>query len=145
MVIVRPPVRFAILETRALAALTALAPEISTWRVGGHSLGGVRACAYAAETPERIAGLVLLGSYCDDDISGTALPVLSVGGSADALSTPRDIGEKAHLLPPDATFVQIDGMSHAQFGAYGEQGGDGTATIDDEAARNALAKALIDA
>ncbi|GAB7051427.1 alpha/beta fold hydrolase [Catenuloplanes indicus] len=142
VVIVRPPLRFAILERRTLAEFTALAPEVTRWTVGGHSLGGVRACTYAADEPDRVAGLVLLGSYCNDDISGTTLPVLSVGGSRDGFSTPQDIRDAARLLPADATFVEVEGMNHAQFGAYGDQDGDGTATIDDEAARAAVIAAF---
>ncbi|MDR7326934.1 MULTISPECIES: alpha/beta hydrolase [Catenuloplanes] len=142
VIIVRPPLRFAILERRDLAEFTALAPEVTRWGVGGHSLGGVRACTYAANEPGRVAGLLLLGSYCNDDLSGTALPVLSIGGSRDGFSTPEDIREAAHLLPAGATFVEIEGMNHSQFGAYGDQDGDGTATIDDEAARAALIKAI---
>lgn len=142
VVIVRPPLRFAILERRDLAEFTALAPEVTRWTVGGHSLGGVRACTYAANEPDRVAGLVLLGSYCNDDVSGTTLPVLSIGGSRDGFSTPEDIRDAAHLLPADATFVEIEGMNHSQFGAYGDQPGDNTATIDDEAARTAVTQAF---
>ncbi|MDP9795084.1 pimeloyl-ACP methyl ester carboxylesterase [Catenuloplanes nepalensis] len=142
VIIVRPTFRFAILDTRELSTFTALAPEVTRWAVAGHSLGGVRACEYAADEPNRVTGLLLLGSYCNDDISGSPIPVLSVGGSRDGLSTPQDIQDAAHLLPDDADLVEIEGMNHSQFGAYGDQDGDGTATIDDEAARVALAEAV---
>jgi len=37
------------------------------------------------------------------------------------------------MLPADAEFVEIPGASHASFGDYGPQAGDGTPTIDDPA------------
>lgn len=76
--------------------------------------------------------LVLFASYCAADLSRSGLPVLSVAGSEDGLSTPADIAEAAHLLPQGAEFVEISGASHASFGDYGPQAGDGRASITDE-------------
>ncbi|WP_144831664.1 alpha/beta hydrolase [Kocuria rhizophila] len=39
---------------------SAEAPQVNDWFVGGHSMGGVRACRLAPESE----GLLLLGSYC---------------------------------------------------------------------------------
>lgn len=143
VVIVRPVLGFAIFDWRALSDFTAVAPEISHWAVGGHSLGGVRACGYAESDP-RVDGLVLLGSYCaTNDLSDDSeLPVLSLGGSEDGLSTPEDIERYRAQLPDDATMVQIEGSNHAQFGDYGEQSGDGTATLSDEEARSRIDREL---
>ena len=58
--------------------------------------------------------------------------MLSVAGSEDGLSTPAKISDAAHLLPEDAEFVEIEGASHASFGDYGPQSGDGTPTIGDD-------------
>ncbi|WP_033342655.1 alpha/beta hydrolase [Catenuloplanes japonicus] len=140
VVIARPTLGFAILDRRGMGTFTALAPEVTAWQVGGHSLGGVRACQYAAEEP--VERLVLFGSYCADDLSAENLHVLSIGGEMDGLSTPQDIADNAGKLPTNARFIEIKGMCHAQFGAYGEQSGDGTPTIDDTAARDALISAL---
>jgi pimeloyl-ACP methyl ester carboxylesterase len=87
---------------------------------------------------------VLFGSYCaTTDLSGrTDLPVLSLGGSEDGLSTPDDIERYRDRLPPDAAVVQIEGSNHAQFGAYGDQAGDGTATLTDEEARVEIDRSL---
>lgn len=64
VVIARPLLNFAILETRPLSTWESLAPGVTSWSVGGHSLGGVRACMYAAEPTNEVASLVLFGSYC---------------------------------------------------------------------------------
>jgi hypothetical protein len=104
------------------------------------------AAAHAGGDPEfAVAGLVLWGSYATES-AGLAdrgdLRVLSVTGSEDGLSDPAAIGANRGHLPQDAVTVEIDGMNHAQFGAYGDQSGDGTARIDDAAARQVLAEAV---
>lgn len=140
VVIVRPILNFAILDTRPLSEFEALAPGITHWFVGGHSLGGVKACSYAAH--DDVAGLILFGAYCADDLSAMSLPVLTLAGERDGLSTPAKIAEAAHLLPPDAELVELPGASHAQFGDYGLQPGDGTATASDESVRDAITVAI---
>lgn len=125
VVITKPTLNLAFFDFRPLSDFTALVPDVQDWFVGGHSLGGVRACQLAEDTD----GLVLFGSYCANDLSGTDLPVLSISASEDGLSTPAKIEDAAHLLPADAEFVVIEGGNHAGFGAYGPQAGDGEATI----------------
>ncbi|WP_345803484.1 alpha/beta hydrolase [Microbacterium sp. AZCO] len=129
VVITKPWLNLAFFDLRPLGSFTALAPEIDTWMVGGHSLGGVRSCMLASQAQ----GLVLFGSYCSNDLSTWKdFPVLSIGGSLDALSTPEKIADNRHLLPADAEMAQIDGASHSSFGDYGLQDGDNTPTISDE-------------
>ena len=101
-------------------------------------LGGVRACQVAPETD----GLVLFAAYCANDLSAQDLPVLSLSGSEDELSTPQDIAENRGNLPEAAVMQEIDGASHARFGNYGEQRGDGTAEISDEEMDRELMTAL---
>ncbi|MET0955074.1 MAG: alpha/beta hydrolase [Cryobacterium sp.] len=145
VVITKPTLNLAFFDQRPLAAFTAALPDVDRWFVGGHSLGGVRACMFAqdAESDPEVSGLVLFGSYCasaiDDD-----LPVLSISGSEDGLSTPAKIEDTAGLLPAGTTFVQIEGASHASFGAYGAQPGDGVPTISPAEAEDAITAALSD-
>ena len=124
VVITKPWLNLAFFDLRGLSSFTDLAPGVTTWMVGGHSLGGVRSCQLAADAD----ALVLFASYCATDVSSTDLPVLSLSGSEDGLSTPEKIAEARHLLPADAEMVEIPGASHASFGAYGPQAGDGTPT-----------------
>lgn len=142
VVIVKPVLNFAILEFRGLDSFTSLAPAVDEWYVGGHSLGGVRACQYVEADPDAVAGLVLFGSYCAADLSGTDEPVLSLAGGRDGLSTPAKIEAAAHLLPADAEFVELAGASHAQFGAYGDQPGDGSPSATDAEVRLWITDAL---
>lgn len=138
VVITRPWLNLAFFDLRGLDAFTSAAPDIDDWAVGGHSLGGVRACQLAADAE----ALVLFGSYCAGDVSASDLRVLSISGSEDGLSTPAKIEDARHLLPADAEMVEIDGASHASFGDYGPQAGDGTATISDEAMHAQVAELL---
>lgn len=143
VVIVKPFLNLAILERRPLDAFTDLVPEIDSWAVGGHSMGGVKACSYA-ETGE-VDALVLLASYCSGDAlaDSTDLDVLSVSGTQDGLATPEKIDDSLGDLPASTTVVRIDGASHAQFGDYGDQPGDGTPTISDDEARERITEALV--
>lgn len=140
VVIAKVPLRLAIFETRTLDGFSSLAPDATQWAVGGHSLGGVRACQYAAESPD--IDLVLLASYCADDLSAASLSALSVAGSEDGLSTPDKITAARHLLPSSADMVTVAGANHAAFGAYGPQAGDGTATIPPAQSRVEIDEAL---
>jgi len=127
VVIAKPWLNLAFFDPRPLDAFTGGADGVDSWLVGGHSLGGVRACQLA----ENADGLVLFASYCAADLSGSGLPVLSIAGSADGLSTPEKIAESRAKLPPDAVLVEIPGASHSSFGDYGPQEGDGVPHIDD--------------
>ncbi|EYT58458.1 MULTISPECIES: alpha/beta hydrolase [Microbacterium] len=128
VVITRPWLNLAFFDPRGLDAFTAAVPDVDVWSVGGHSLGGVRACQLAADAD----ALVLFASYCANDLSESGLPVLSLSGSEDGLSTPEKIADARDQLPADADMVEIDGASHASFGDYGPQDGDGTPTISRE-------------
>jgi len=139
---VRPILNFAIFEYRPLADLEVAG--VDTWYVGGHSLGGVKACQYAADPANEVAGLVLFGSYCASDLSDTDLPVLTLAAENDGLSTPSTIADAAGLLPSGNTVVTIPGAVHAQFGDYGVQSGDGTPTATDAEVSRAITAALRD-
>lgn len=138
VVITKPWLNLAFFDPRPLSTFTDLAPEVSTWAVGGHSLGGVRACQLATDAD----ALVLFASYCANDLSASGLPVLSLSGSEDGLSTPQKIADAKGELPADATFVEIPGASHASFGAYGPQPGDGTPTADPAEVDRVIAEEL---
>ncbi|WP_110112207.1 alpha/beta fold hydrolase [Bacillus sp. CGMCC 1.16541] len=106
-------------------------PNVEKWFIGGHSLGGVMAANYAYDNQANIDGVVFLASYPmnKNDFSTTDMPVLSIYGEKDGLTTPGKIKETKILLPKSATFIEIKGGNHAQFGLYGEQKGDKAATI----------------
>lgn len=130
VVITKPTLNLAILDTRPLSDFETHAPGITTWAVAGHSLGGTRACALAPTAGTK--GLLLLGSYCVNDLSSSSVSVLSLGGTRDGLSTPAKIRAHRGELPASARMVEIEGANHARFGHYGVQPGDGVATTSRE-------------
>jgi hypothetical protein len=145
VLIPRMPLNLAIFGQDRAASLMDAYPEIGSWWVGGHSLGGAMAASFAGDQdPGMLEGLVLWGAYATEG-AGVAdrddLTVLSVSGSRDGLSTPADIAERRPLLPEDAIMVEVAGMNHAQFGRYGPQRGDLPATISDEEATSRLLEA----
>ena len=139
VVIPKMPYNLAILGVDRAETARDAAPEIREWYVAGHSLGGVAACRYAAATPAAVEGIILFASYCDRDVSDAELRALSVLGTEDEVLDGEAERRNRELLPAGARIVEIEGMNHAQFGAYGPQRGDGTARIDNEAARNQVA------
>lgn len=145
VVIEKQPLGIAFLSLGALDDARSAAPDVNRWVVGGHSLGGTVAAMQADsdEDPDSpVAGLLLYASYPAGDVSGSLdMPVLSLSADLDGLATPGKIQASQSDLPEDADLQVIAGASHAQFGDYGTQPGDGIPTITDDAARAEIAAA----
>ena len=90
------------------------------------------AASYLTECTEAYEGLILLGSYSTADLSEMDLDVLSIYGSEDQVMNREKYNENIKNLPEDIEEVILDGGCHAYFGMYGEQDGDGTATMTAE-------------
>lgn len=100
----------------------------------GHSLGGVVAAQNAEDILSRgdqLAGLVLLASYPADstDLSQSDLPVLSITADQDKIIKMDRYSEAKNRLPQKTDYQLIQGGNHSGFGLYGQQKGDGQATI----------------
>ncbi len=128
VVIVEMPLNLAVLSPNSADAAIETVPAVDSWYVGGHSLGGAMACRYAAGNADTVEGLVLHGSYCDRDLSQTELRTISVLGTADGVINTARERERRALLPAETTIVELDGVNHAGFGAYGDQLGDNPAS-----------------
>ena len=102
------------------------------WYIGGHSLGGAIAAIYAAEHESLLRGLILLAAFPTKAL-GDSLPLLSVYGTEDGILQMSRYEDGKNLWPADAREAVIEGGNHAQFGNYGAQSGDGTATLSAEA------------
>ena len=105
-------------------------PSIDTWSIAGHSLGGSMAAQFVHDNPDTMEALYLLASYPADgaSLADRELEVMSIYGTNDEVLT-QDIPDTSSLLPADANITAIEGGNHAYFGYYGEQNGDGDATI----------------
>jgi pimeloyl-ACP methyl ester carboxylesterase len=146
VVIVRMPLNLAVFNPAAAAGVVAAYPEITTWAVGGHSLGGSMAAHFARSHPDAVQGLVLWASYPagSDDLSKSNIEVVSISGTLDGLSTPDKIAASHALLPADTVWIPISGGDHAQFGWYGPQAGDNPAAISGEEQEAQTVQATVD-
>ena len=124
------PFNLAVLDMNAADGITEKFPEIESWYIGGHSLGGSMAASYLAGNKNEFSGLVLLGSYSTADVSDSK--VLSIYGSEDKVMNREKYDKYKTNLPDGYTEIIIEGGNHAYFGIYGEQDGDGTAEISNE-------------
>ena len=120
-------------------------PDISSWAIGGHSLGGTMAAQFAFENPSKIKGLVLWAAYpaSGTDLSKSNLSVTTIHGSNDGLVSTAQIDGSLKLLPSSTVRVEIAGGNHAQFGWYGDQAGDNAATITRETQQNLIVTATV--
>ena len=126
------PFRLAVFDPNAADGIPEAFPEVGRWYLGGHSLGGAIAASCLSGRAAEFAGLVLLGSYSADDLSGSGLRVLSVYGSEDGVLNREKYEASRSNLPSDTKEVVIEGGCHAYFGMYGPQRGDGTPSITNE-------------
>lgn len=134
VVLVRMPLNLAVLGSQKAMNIPDKFPQINTWVIAGHSVGGAMAAAYSAQHPDKVDGLILWGSYppSSTDLSEVPLPTLSIYGSLDGLSSVEEIEETKTNLPNKTIFQEITGGNHSQFGSYGFQKGDLIAEISPE-------------
>lgn len=145
VVVVKHPFNFAVLGVSAASDVLVEYPEISSWIMAGHSMGGAMAAEFA-ERNQRISGLILLASYPDasSNLAFRNLNTLVVYGSEDGLVSPAEIEQNsADVLPKTTELMLIPGGNHAQFGNYGPQIGDGLASITRNDQQAACIKAIL--
>lgn len=141
-VLVDMPFNLAFLSISRADGIQEQFPEIESWYMAGHSLGGSMAASYVSGHTEDFDGLILLASYSTKDLSKSDLSVLSVYGSADEVLDRDKYEGNLDNLPEGFTEVVIEGGNHAGFGVYGEQNGDGEATISAYEQINKTAKII---
>jgi dienelactone hydrolase len=146
VVIVKMPFDLAFFDAEKGYKVKQALPSVSRWVIGGHSLGGLASAIAVGKHPTSFAGVVFWGAYTTKDYSLAALslPVLSISASNDGLSTPEKMAVGVPFLPANTKNVVIKGGIHAQFGTYGPQKGDGTATISREEQQAQTAAATLE-
>lgn len=130
LVVITPmPFNLAVFGIGAADGVIAAHPEITTWAMAGHSLGGSMAAQYTADHDEQIDGLAFWASYAATDLSALDIDVLSTWGSLDAGAARMSGAEARAFVPADAVFIEIPGGNHEQMGWYTGQPNDPPATI----------------
>jgi pimeloyl-ACP methyl ester carboxylesterase len=151
--IVKLPYRFAPLASHKdevvsrTLQLMAADPAVSHWVVAGHSLGGALAARVAQSTRGRDVSFVLIGTTHprDHDLSQLDAPLAKVYATNDGVAPVDGVMANKRLLPDTTAWVEIKGGNHSQFGHYGHQLFDGTATITREAQQATTRQVMLDA
>lgn len=128
------PFNLAVFDINAADRVYDAFPDIQHWYLAGHSLGGAMASSYDGKNEGKLDGLVLLGAY---PVVRTNTPTLVIYGS-------EDLGLDMEKLEGTENKLEIVGGNHAYFGNYGEQKGDGTATITRDEQQSLAVEAIID-
>ena len=121
-ILVHMPFHMAIFDADAAEEVMEQFPEYRHWYMAGHSMGGAMASQFAADHPDEVDGLILLGAYLYGDYPPEK--ALTIYGSLNQ-SVEDHIDYTENI-------VEIEGGNHAQFGNYGPQKGDLPATISAE-------------
>ena len=114
--------------------------------VGGHSLGGAMAAAWASDHPDAVAGLVLLAAYPPDgdDLTAAGVPALVLQAEHDLVADADAVRGGLDRLPAGTDLVVVEGAVHSFFGRYGPQAGDGIPTVSRAEAEASIVAALTD-
>ena len=110
--------------------------------VGGHSLGGAMAAAYAADHAQDLCGVILFAAYPTKELDDS-LVLISIYGSADGILNMDKVVSGREYAPAGYTETVIEGGNHAQFGNYGEQRGDGNAAVSREEQQEQAVSSII--
>lgn len=144
-VLVPMPLDLAVFGIGRAADVIAAYPNVDTWAIGGHSLGGAMAAEFVKGNPTAVAAIVLLASYpaASTDLSELPIRAVSTYGSENGQTPPEGFEGAMVRLPPGSELVEIEGGNHAGFGHYGPQAGDGVAAIDHEEQQRQTAETVL--
>ncbi|MCQ2463275.1 MAG: alpha/beta hydrolase [Clostridia bacterium] len=134
----------AALEPKAAETIINEHPEISSWYIAGHSMGGLTASGFAADYPDKVDGLIMLAAYTNRDLSEAAFPVLSIYGDADGVMNKALYDKRTEWYPEAFEEHIITGANHAQYGDYGKQPRDNDAVISAESQQKQTADIILE-
>ncbi|MBD3191088.1 MAG: alpha/beta hydrolase [Candidatus Heimdallarchaeota archaeon] len=146
VIIVKMPFDLAVFAPKKGRKVMEQYPEIISWTIVGHSLGGSMAAKFVYNSPNSFTNLVLLAAYPakSNNLSMSNINVLSIYGELDGVLN-QPIPDTLDLLPVNKTTVlEIEGGNHAYFGSYGEQKGDNPATISRADQQNQTVATILD-
>lgn len=127
--LVKMPAKLAVFGMNAAEDIMEERSYIEEWTLMGHSLGGAMAARFSANHDEEVDQLVLLAAYSTEDLTEKEIEVFSFYGTEDKVLNMEKYEAYYSNLPEDMIEEVIDGGNHANYAHYGEQDGDGTATI----------------
>ena len=131
-ILVDMPFHMAIFDSNAAEDVMAQFPQIEHWYLAGHSMGGAMTSKFAAEHPDEVDGLILMGAYIYGDYPDEDTLTIYV-------SLNQSVEDKIDYTE---NIVEIEGGNHAQFGNYGMQKGDLPAEISAEEQQKQTVEAI---
>ena len=133
-VLVEMPMNLAVFNIKGADKVYENFPDIEKWYLMGHSLGGAMASSYCEKNYDKLDGLILLGAY---PVNDAEIDTLVIYGS-------EDLGLDLEKLEGFDDVHRLEGGNHAYFGNYGEQEGDGTATMSRDTQQDIAVELIVD-
>lgn len=143
VIIPKMPLRLAVLDANRAGKIMQRHPDIRKWVIGGHSMGGAMAAAYAYKNPGVVSGLFFMASYPSSmhAMPDSDLPIIMIYGTHDFITRKSEFEASYDRLPQTTNFVAIEGGDHYQFGSFGNA--EVTATISREEQQRQTTQALV--
>lgn len=110
-------------------------PQVQTWAIGGHSLGGMMAARYAAWRADKVRGVVFWAAFPVADLSRSDLAGALTYGTNDVRIELEAVKATMPFLPPGTDIEPIAGGGHTGFGDYRTYFGGAHADISPELQR----------
>ena len=130
--ITKMPFRFPLFDSMKAESIYKANNTYKEVYIMGHSLGGVCASRVLNNTSHDYKGIIFLASYSDKPLD-SKYEALSIYGSEDKVIDLKAYSNNTSNFPTGYVERVIEGANHANYGYYGNQKGDGTATITREA------------
>jgi hypothetical protein len=120
VVLVPMPLQLAVLAPNKAENIIETFPDIKSWAIGGHSLGGAMAARFIYKHPGTIDGLLFWDAYPPrtDDISARDIAVRLIHRSDETGEPPDYYAEYRPLLPADMEYRPMPGAIHINFGRF---------------------------
>jgi pimeloyl-ACP methyl ester carboxylesterase len=120
VVLVPMPLQLAVLAPNKAEGVIAAFPDIQSWAIGGHSLGGAMAARFVYTHPGIMDGLLFWDAYPPktDDISGRDVAVRLIHRSDETGEPPDYYAEYKPLLPANMEYRPMPGAIHINFGRF---------------------------
>jgi dienelactone hydrolase len=143
VVIPKMPLNLAFTGINRADGIRADYPEIESWVIGGHSLGGAMAAEYAKNNEDSLDGLIMYASYPanNEDFVDFPIPILTIIGSRDPGAPQQEAFYEA--IADSARRFVIEGGNHRQYADYSFQKDDGIATITVAEQQNQIIAATV--
>ncbi len=140
--LLKTPFHLAVLDTGEASDV-----DVSAYKhvyVSGHSMGGAVAGMYAAAHKDTLSGVIFLAAYPTKDLKQDGFRALSIVGTEDGGYDAEKWKEAEQYMPEDFEFIVMEGANHGDFGNYGDQSGDGQASISREDQQEKTAELMAD-